>query len=220
MQGKRRLILFVAAFTVVFGFLTPTVPLSAASTEKTLYSFCIDSNCTDGYGVAAGLIFDAAGNLYGTTLNGGAHRSGTVFQLAPGTGGTWTETVLYSFGANATDGSHPVASLIFDAAGNLYGTTADGGANNNTVCGGPGCGTVFQLTPSAGGKWTETLLYNFCSARNCADGANPSAPLDLRRGWELVRHDQCRRHWLWHRLPVDTREQRHVDGESAAQLHE
>jgi len=166
MQSKRRLILFVTAFTIVFGFLTIADPLFAASTEQVLYSFCTLSNCTDGATPSASPIFDAAGNLYGTTLYGGAYGCGTVFQLAPAANGTWTEAVLYSFCSGGTDGAYPYASLIFDAAGNLYGTTEWGGAY--------GCGTVFRLAPAANGTWTEAVLYSF---GNGTDGQNPLAGL-------------------------------------------
>ena len=137
--------------------------------ETLLYSFC-PQNCTDGAYPRAGLIFDGAGNLYGTTTLGGAYSfpSGTVFELSPQADGIWTEQVLHSFG-NGTDGQNSTADLIFDAAGNLYGTTTMGG----TYYG----GTVFELTPAAGGGWMETLLYNFCSQTNCTDGAGPTADL-------------------------------------------
>ncbi len=125
-------------------------------------------NGTDGYYPAAGLIWDAAGNLYGTTLSGG--RSGTVFELSPTTGGGWTETVLYSFCSRngCTDGNTP-GTLVFDAAGNLYGTTAYGGTYND--------GTVFELSSAGGGAWTETVLYAFCSQNLCRDGSVPAAGL-------------------------------------------
>jgi uncharacterized repeat protein (TIGR03803 family) len=147
-------------------------------TESVLYSF---GDGTDGATPASGLIFDAAGNLYGTTEQGGTSTGscggggcGTVFQLSPGAGGTWTESVLYSFGGG-TDGAVPFAGLIFDAAGNLYGTTYIGG--NSTDCYIHGCGTVFQLSPGAGGTWTENVLYKFCSADGCTDGSAPEAGL-------------------------------------------
>jgi uncharacterized repeat protein (TIGR03803 family) len=164
MQGKRRLILFVTAFTVVFGFLRIAAPLVAAQEEKTLYNF----RRTAGGVPTDSLISDAARNLFGTTLGGGAHLSGTVFRLTPGSGGKWTEKVLHSF--NGSDGSKPFAGLIFDMAGNLYGTTTSGGG---TGCGGYGCGTVFQLTPGTNDKWTEKVLHSF----NGADGYYPSAGL-------------------------------------------
>ena len=76
-----------------------------------------------------------------------------MFELTPTAGGAWTEKVLHSFG-NGTDGVGPQAGLIFDAAGNLYGTTAKGGTYGID-------GTVFELTPTAGGGWTEKMLYSF-----------------------------------------------------------
>ncbi len=72
----------------------------------------------------AGLIFDDAGNLYGTTGAGGTYGYGTVFELTPAAGGGWTEQVLHNF--NDADGGKPQAGLILDAAGNLYGTTVRG----------------------------------------------------------------------------------------------
>ncbi len=115
----------------------------------------------------AGLTFDKAGNLYGTSKSGGANNQGTVFQLAMGANG-WVETVLYSF-SGGTDGGQPIAEVAMDAAGNLYGTTSAGGAGS---CSG-GCGTVFELTPSSG-NWTETVLYAFTGG---SDGGQPYAGL-------------------------------------------
>src|ERR1019366_6074253 len=132
-------------------------------TEKVVYSFA--NNGTDGHEPYAGLIFDAAGNLYGTTWAGGPSDLGTVFELTPAGGGTWTEKVLHSFINDGTDGNEPYAGLIFDAAGNLYGTTQDGGTAFT--------GTVFQLTPAAGGTWTEKVVYSF--ANNGTDGTVPKA---------------------------------------------
>lgn len=154
MQSKSPRILFVAAFAIVFGLLITEAPLFAANAEKVLYSFCALSNCADGDTPEASLIFDAAGNLYGTTFDGGAYGLGSVFQLTPGSGGAWTEKVLYSFcsATNCADGTNP-QGLVFDAAGNLYGTDIAGGVY--------GYGVVFQLVPSSGGTWTEKVLYNF-----------------------------------------------------------
>jgi uncharacterized repeat protein (TIGR03803 family) len=121
----------------------------------------------DGANPFAGLIFDAAGNLYGTTWLGGRAASpcdsycGVVFELSPGAKGEWTETILHEF--NDKDGAAPYAGLIFDAAGNLYGTTLAGGND--------GMGTVFKLSSGPNGKWTETVLHSF----NGKDGANPYA---------------------------------------------
>ena len=127
MPSRRRLILLIAVAVAASAFVT-TPPAFAASSEKVLYSF--QDNGTDGYEPVAGLIFDKAGNLYGTTSVGGAHGGGAVFQLTPGAGGTWSEAVLYSFcaAAGCADGKEPLASLILDLGGNLYGTTSLGGA--------------------------------------------------------------------------------------------
>jgi uncharacterized repeat protein (TIGR03803 family) len=131
-------------------------------TEKVLHRF----NFSDGASPLASLIFDAAGNLYGTTANGGSGTCiggtgcGTVFQLTPGNDGKWTEKVLHRFSNNGEDGQSPSGSLIFDASGNLYGTTYNGGTGGCTEFG-PGCGTVFQLTPGANGKWTEEVVHSF-----------------------------------------------------------
>jgi uncharacterized repeat protein (TIGR03803 family) len=115
-------------------------------TETVLYSF---NSRPDGSLPDGRLIFGGAGNLYGTTSNGGARAAGTVFKLTPNSNGQWTETVLYSFQGEGGDGGIPLAGLIFDGAGNLYGTTNGGGVY--------GAGTVFQLTPSG----TETVLHSF-----------------------------------------------------------
>jgi uncharacterized repeat protein (TIGR03803 family) len=122
--------------------------------ETVLHSF---TGGADGGYPFATLIADVAGNLYGTTSNGGASGYGVVFALTP----SGAETVLHSF--TGSDGGYPKAGLIADAAGNLYGTTNYGGANVYY-------GTVFELTASG----TETVLYSFTSG---GDGANPSAAL-------------------------------------------
>jgi uncharacterized repeat protein (TIGR03803 family) len=108
--------------------------LTPSGTLNVLHSF---TGGSDGAYPEAGVIADAAGNLYGTTYGGGAGGQGTVFQVDP----SGTLTVLHSF-TGGSDGGHPVAGLLADAAGNLYGTTA-GGAS--TKCA-QGCGTVFELT--------------------------------------------------------------------------
>jgi uncharacterized repeat protein (TIGR03803 family) len=133
---------------------------SGTWTGTVLHSF----TGTDGSWPRAPLIFDAVGNLYGTTQYGGDTSAcgnggcGTVFELSPNSTGGWTETVLYSF-TGRTDGSLPFYSgVIFDAAGNLYGTTAGGG--HNSQCNG-GCGVVFKLSPNGSAGWTETAIHSF-----------------------------------------------------------
>jgi uncharacterized repeat protein (TIGR03803 family) len=135
--------------------------VTPAGKEKVLYSF---AGGTDGAVPQAGLALDAVGNLYGTTTAGGADGNGTVFKLTPKKGGTWTETLLYSFGTG-TDGSIPVAGVTFDKAGNLYGTTSAGGAY--------GYGTIFQLVPS-GSSWAENIIHDF---QDGDDGGVPFAGL-------------------------------------------
>jgi len=129
-------------------------------TESVLYSF------VDGSPLGS-LVFDGKGNLYGTTSSGGSVGSGTVFELTP-SGNTWNASVLYSFKGNENgDGDSPTSGLIFDAAGNIYGTTERGGAKDS--------GTVFKLTLSKG-VWTESLLYSFTGE---SDGASPYAGVTI-----------------------------------------
>lgn len=129
----------------------------SAWTETVLYDFALH-----GYGFLngalplGGLIFDAAGNLYGTTSLGGANTAGVVYELTPARGGGWTQNVLHAF--NGFDGFGPVGTLIMDGAGNLYGDTYVGGSDSG--------GTVYQL--STGGQLQ--VLYNFPDNRDPQDG--------------------------------------------------
>ncbi len=112
---------------------------------------------------------DGAGNLWGTTVNGGANYAGTVFEISPATGGTFTEAIFYSLRAVANDGENPHASLIMDNFGNFYGTTYLGGVMNaGTVLNG---GTVFMVDPAG----AETILYSFGAGAN--DGQSPNGGL-------------------------------------------
>ncbi len=131
--------------------------------ETVLYHF---KGGSDGAIPSANLVEDSAHNLYGTTMGGGTSNRGTVFEVSP-PNTAWTEAVLYSF-AGGSDGANPRSDLIFDKAGNLYGTTLAGG--------GADFGTVFQLAPPAtqGAPWTETVLYSFTGG---SDGVNPWAGL-------------------------------------------
>ncbi len=144
--------------------LSPPIQPGGPWTETVLYKF---QGSPDGAEPVSGLVLDSSGNLYGTTKSGGAPCScGMAFELSPTDAG-WAETVLYSFQGNP-DGSAPSASLVFDSAGNLYGTTSLGGRW--------GAGSVFQLTPSsqAGGPWTEAVLHSLFAN---TDGGAPIAGL-------------------------------------------
>jgi uncharacterized repeat protein (TIGR03803 family) len=143
--------------------LSPPAASGQAWTKTTVYSFM---GGADGQNPRAGLYLSDAGDLYGSTSTGAPYNGGTVFKLTPpsGTGGSWTETVLYAFGGG-DDGANP-AAVVFDTKGNIYGTTSQGGGfsvggdvYNNTWSGG---GTIFKLTPAGKGKlWTETQLFAF-----------------------------------------------------------
>jgi uncharacterized repeat protein (TIGR03803 family) len=127
--------------------------------ENVLYSF--PNGASEGVGLNGNLVFDTAGNLYGTAFYGGADFAGTVFQLAPGSG-VWTKKDIYTFcQAGCGDGEGPGAGVIFDDAGNLYGTATQGGTD--------GGGVIFELAPDAG-SWTESVLFNFCPFKPCNSG--------------------------------------------------
>ncbi len=149
---------------------------AAAQQEAVLHNFVAYSS--DGYYPYAGVVFDAAGNLFGTTRSGGLNGSGTVFELLPEAGGGYKEKIVHNF--DFLDGVFPEAGLIFDSAGNLYGTTNLGGSRE---CNGYGCGTVFELLPEAGGEWTEKVLYTFNG--DGTDGVNPVAGLTFDQAGNL-----------------------------------
>jgi uncharacterized repeat protein (TIGR03803 family) len=169
-----------AASALAFAFLLG-ISVVAVAQESVLYRFKLGR---DGAFPMAGLIMDAHGVLYGTTIEGGhihiscfsdGNGCGTVFALTPTAMGAlqWTETVLHRFRGPAVGGAlFPGGSLIMDARGVLYGTTSAGG----TGCSGYGCGTVFELTPPAAGGtfWTGRLLYRFEGGR---DGMYPAGGL-------------------------------------------
>jgi uncharacterized repeat protein (TIGR03803 family) len=146
-----------------FGTVFELTGSGPSRTEQTLYSF---QNGSDGANPVGGLIFDALGNLYGTTSSGGAGTGGTVFKLTP-SGGSFTFTLLASF-TNSTlnTGTGPQANLTMDAAGNIYGTTSRDGAFSQ--------GSVFKLTPSGGG-YTLTSLHDFTGGTT--DGGVPLSTL-------------------------------------------
>jgi uncharacterized repeat protein (TIGR03803 family) len=139
-------------------------------TETTLYTF---TGGADGGNPVAGLVIASNNVMYGTTYGGGSHGYGTIFQISPGTGGSWTQKVLYSF-ANGSDGAYPSAGLALSSSGVLYGTTYGGGS--------AGLGTVFQLAQTHSG-WAEKVLYAFLGA---ADGANPITPVIIGSSGQLL----------------------------------
>jgi uncharacterized repeat protein (TIGR03803 family) len=136
--------------------------------ETVIYSLASDS----GFEAVGDVIFDSAGNLYGTVALGGPYDGGYVFELTPSYGG-WTEQTVYAFNPNNEDCNAPMAGLVFDASGNLYGT-----ANN-------GCGLlyggVFQLVPSGSG-WTENILLRL-NGFGDGDGTEASLTPDGRGGF-------------------------------------
>ena len=127
--------------------------------ERVLYSFL--NNSRDGAFPTGTLVMDSSGNLFGTTYAGGFRGYGTVFEISPKPGGGWKENILHSFKTDGNDGLVPFAGLAMDSAGNLYGTTVVGGPSN--------MGTVFELSPSSSGTWTEKILFSF----NGSNGYQP-----------------------------------------------
>jgi uncharacterized repeat protein (TIGR03803 family) len=140
-----------------YGAVFELSPMAGGSWSETiLHSF---NNPGDGYTPVAGLTLDSAGNLYGTTVEGGRYNSGTVFELSPTAGGDWTEKILHHFGAYNGDGDEPFGGATLDAAGNVYGTTNGGGAYN--------AGTVYEIIRKTG---TEKVLHSF---NNTGEGHYP-----------------------------------------------
>jgi hypothetical protein len=191
-EGAGLSVLFDTANNI-YGFIGPGQYGAGAVSEltrgskgwslKTLYSFCSQNQCSDGEGPIAPLTWDAVGNLYGTTLHGGngppkcrnsGLGCGVAFQMTPKSDGTWTYHVLHRFAAFKTDGQFPDGGLVVDASGTAYGVTAYGGVHGN--------GTVFTLTPSSGGRWKQTVLYDF---PDCANGCLPGTTLVFDKAGDL-----------------------------------
>lgn len=167
------------------GVVFKLTPSGSGYVESGLYDFCQSSKCADGKAPSAGVVFDAKGALYGTTVNGGANAAGTVFRLTP-SGAGYTESVLYSFCAKSKcrDGAHPQASVTFGRHGALYGTTTAGGFErcpHYQYGDWRGCGVVFRLTPSGSG-FTETVLHSFCRNLYACTGALPSGVVFDKKG--------------------------------------
>ncbi len=135
-------------------------------TETLLYSF---TSTTDGENPIGGVVFDAAGNLYGVADYGGPYYVGEIFKLMPTSGGTWSKSTVHSFTDVNGDGAFPRAGLIIDGSGNLYGTTEGGGLVS-------GYGMAFEFSPVSGGQWREIALHRFSGG---SDGALPLAALLL-----------------------------------------
>lgn len=171
-----------ALFALAFFALFFAADSAFAGTETILYSF---SATVNGQFPAGGLISDSAGNLYGTTLYGGADGNGAVFMLSPSADGGWTETVLYSFKGyvnGATDGMFPIGSLTFDGEGNLYGATTGGGPGSRDGFHNS-AGTIFKLTKK-NGKWTESILWSF-ENDSVTDGFSPLGGLVFDKSGNL-----------------------------------
>ena len=161
---------------VVIAMVACFVNTSWGASESPIYSF---TGGLDGADPASQLIFDVAGNAYGTTVTGGSSSCGTVFELTPSGGGHWQQTVLHSFNC-FDEGKNPYGGVTMDAQGNLYGTTVAGGSNG--VCSGDGCGVVFKLTHS-GGSWSETVLYSFGDS---PDAAGPGGAVVFDSAGDLL----------------------------------
>ncbi len=157
--------------------LSPPAEPGGSWTFTTLYTFQSSSD-TDGSAPWGTLVFDQAGNLYGTTQVGGANSCGTVYELSPPSvpGDPWTETVLFTF-PYAAAGGYPIGGVILGSDGSLYGTTALRGYLDSTNCTG-GCGTVFRLSRNTEGKWIEKVLHSF----DFTDGFYPFSSLTYFKG--------------------------------------
>jgi uncharacterized repeat protein (TIGR03803 family) len=152
---------------------------NGGGTFKILHTF---TGGKDGSSPRGGLALDAAGNLYGATRNGGIASGcsgfgcGVVFKLSPTAQGEWKDTALLAFSGGKA-GQNPNGNLTLDAAGNVYGTTPQG--NGGTACGGLGCGTAFELSPTNANTWTPSILHTFTGG---TDGGTPPPGLTLSAG--------------------------------------
>jgi uncharacterized repeat protein (TIGR03803 family) len=146
-------------------FVTAALPAQASSVQV-IYSF---AGGTDGLYADTDVVMDPSGNLYGTTVQGGDHASGTVWQLHPNGDGSWSHSVLYSFTGGA-DGAEPYKGVTLDASGNLYGTATSGGGGTCDS----GCGVAYMLAND--GAWTQSVIHAFTGGD---DGAGPGAPLTV-----------------------------------------
>jgi uncharacterized repeat protein (TIGR03803 family) len=169
-RWRRRLVGGLAIGAIFLAVVSVAFPVAAAPyREEVLHLFPRAAH----HPPRGRLVFDGAGNLYGITAGLGRHPEGggSVFELSPQSASRdWNYTLLYTFCsiASCADGADPVAGLIIDANGNLYGITAGGGAYRG--------GTVFKLSYDATAQsWHETVLYSFCALTLCADGSQPNS---------------------------------------------
>ena len=146
---------------------------SAASNFKVLHGF---GSGRDGGDIQSSVTVDKKGHVYGTTHYGGTGGYGTVFKLSQKPNGSWSEKILQNFSNNDPNGQEPLAPVILDSAGNLYGTTVAGGANHG--------GTVYEMTHAPSG-WNFQVLYDFCSQPDCSDGGGPWAGLVFDKAGNL-----------------------------------
>lgn len=140
--------------------------------KSTIYTFNFG---LDGGYPSGGVTRDTSGNLYGETLFGGSFACpgegcGVIYELTPQSGGSWTFSVPHTFnGLNGSLGRNPSGGLTLDSVGNLYGSTESGGDLSCSEGEGYGCGSIFELSPAAGGKFTFRLIGSF----NVANGSYP-----------------------------------------------
>jgi uncharacterized repeat protein (TIGR03803 family) len=160
-------------FALVVGVLSTTIATGADAssyTLKTLYTYCVQNGCPDGYFPNTGVVIDSQGVISGTASAGGKFGGGIVFSLTPN-GGSYDQKTLHSFcDQSCSDGTNPL-DLIEDVDGNLYGTTEARGSN--------GGGTIFSLTTTRNG-WKFKTVYTFCSQTSCTDGGEPLSGLSYK----------------------------------------
>ena len=174
-MGMRRFSRSVIVGMAIFAIVALVANAALASGTTVAYSFAGDD---DGEYPSTDLILDGAGNLYGTTVQGGDLGGGTVFQLSPSGRGGWIHTVLYSFTGGA-DGGQPYGGVTLGEDGSLYGTAVIGGTGG--TCVEDGCGVAFKLT-NAGGTWTETVIHDFTGG---GDGYGPGSGLTFDQDGNL-----------------------------------
>jgi uncharacterized repeat protein (TIGR03803 family) len=150
--------------TLAFAAFALTTGADAAR-YRDIHVFCAKTNCPDGAAPFGAPVGDGKGDYFGTTVGGGRFGGGTVYRMTLASG-KWQQSVLYSFCAKSScpDGSAPQGNLVIDTSANLYGIARNSGKNSG--------GVVFELSPGGSG-WTYRKLYDFCSAKSCADGFAP-----------------------------------------------